>query len=388
MSERAEGFASLQLSNYSIPKKPTTYHTPCFTTDHLVKNGLYKDKNSAPHLIGFEYLIDPSTVKYVHHIVIYGHQENKCGHVGGEMSAISTWTPGDGFMLFPEGMGLHVGNTPNTVAKSFSVNYHFDNRDGDINQVDNLTGVKMFYTYEAMDIEVGMIGFGDMSVNLRGQKIGAGKTKHQFTCPSDCTSERITTVDEVTILKEFHHAHGVGKRIVTEFIRDGNVVNKAAIDYWDFDQNGIAQVQQEPHILKKGDIVKTICYYETDNVTMYGMGSQDEMCQSSAYYYPRQKNFNGCGPPGRFKFFGSCSGTFEKKMLDTASNFDRPVTFFEPSIPPSVKTAMPRNEPSILPSVQTIEPKKDKKKKKKVKKQKKKKDKKKKKKQKKHKMQN
>merc|ERR1712194_530928 len=72
-------------------------------------------------------------------------------------------------------------------------------------------------------------------------------------------------------------------------IRDGNVVNKAAIDYWDFDQNGIAQVQQEPHILKKGDIVKTICYYETDNVTMYGMGSQDEMCQSSAYYYPRQK---------------------------------------------------------------------------------------------------
>ena len=128
MSERAEGFASLQLSNYSIPKKPTTYHTPCFTTDHLVKNGLYKDKNSAPHLIGFEYLIDPSTVKYVHHIVIYGHQDNKCGHMGGEMSVISTWTPGDDFMLFPEGMGLHVGNTKNTVAKSFSVNYHFDNR--------------------------------------------------------------------------------------------------------------------------------------------------------------------------------------------------------------------------------------------------------------------
>ena len=346
MSERAEGFATLQLSNYAIPTSKTTYHSECFSMSRLISSGLYKDKNSAPYLIGLEYIIDPSTVKYVHHIVLVGHENGICGLQG--RIPISAWAPGDRFILFPKGLGFLVGNAPTSNAMSFQLEYHFNNPDGDANQIDNLSGVKLFHTYQSVENQVGTITFADSVVNYIGNPIGNGKTKHEYTCPSECTNERFKTVDEVTIMMEWHHMHQQGKRIVTEVLRDGETVNEAATNYWDFQQNGIPAIRQLPYKLKKGDIFRVTCYYESYTDTNYGLESSDEMCLIYAYYYPRQENFKYCGPAGQFGSYEQCTTTFEQTSLDSASNFDRPVT--SPNIPSHAPSYPPSLEPSNKPS--------------------------------------
>ena len=73
MEERAGGFAILKFDNYSIPKDDTTYHLECHPVSSLVDAGLYEDVTSSTHVIGMEFLVDPTAIKYVHHAVMYGH---------------------------------------------------------------------------------------------------------------------------------------------------------------------------------------------------------------------------------------------------------------------------------------------------------------------------
>jgi hypothetical protein len=323
MDERADGFAILKLDNYNIPQVETTYHDECFTVDDLVDLGLYTDASSSTHIIGMEFLIDPATVKYAHHIVLKGHVDSPTSCSNLTQSAIAVWTPGDDFLHFPEGLGLEIGGDAPGSFNSMTLSYHFDNVDGDANKVDNESGIKIYYSNKPVDQEIGLVSMGDGKTDLRGQKIGVGKTKHEFTCPSTCTSSNFD-VDEVTVISEAHHMHATGKRSVTELFRGDKIVNTASVDYWDFDQNGAAVVRQKPYKLKKGDNYHTTCYFESyKNDTKFGEASSEEMCMALIYYYPKQSSFINCGPHTNQT---SCNASYSSSTLASDSFFDRAMT--------------------------------------------------------------
>ena len=164
---------------------------------------------------------------------------------------------------------------------------------------------------------------GDGQVALNSEKIGVGKTKHEFTCPSTCTSSSFD-VDEVTVISEAHHMHATGKRSVTELFRGDKIVNTASVDYWDFDQNGAAVVRQKPYKLKKGDNYHTTCYFESyKNDTKFGEASSEEMCMALIYYYPKQSSFINCGPHTNQT---SCNASYSSSTLASDSFFDRAMT--------------------------------------------------------------
>ena len=163
---------------------------------------------------------------------------------------------------------------------------------------------------------------GDGQVALNSEKIGVGKTKHEFTCPSTCTSSSFD-VDEVTVISEAHHMHATGKRSVTELFRGDKIVNTASVDYWDFDQNGAAVVRQKPYKLKKGDNYHTTCYFESYKITKFGLASSDEMCMVFIYYYPKQSSFINCGP---HFYQSSCDASYSSSTLASDSFFDREMT--------------------------------------------------------------
>jgi len=321
MAERSDGSVSLTLDSYAIPRRETTYEEICYTVNDMIDLGLYEDSSSSPYLIGFEFLVDPSSIKYLHHILLYAHSDS-CN--SWNQKVIAGWTPGNDFFYFPDGMGLQVGNTADSL-KGFTIQYHFDNIDRDRGKIDNGSGVKLFFTNNSVEHEVGMVVMGDLLVMLGGREIGQGKTMHQFNCPSECIDNSLLFSDEVTIISESHHMHYKGKRMVNELIRDNKVVNTATIDYWDFDQNGAPIVRQAPYTLKKGDSYRTQCYFEdSTGGTVYGSASSDEMCMTFLYYYPKQPWFNNCSPFNPIS--QSCRSEYSFSVVEPDNDFNREIT--------------------------------------------------------------
>ena len=101
-------------------------------------------------------------------------------------------------------------------------------------------------------------------------------------------------------------------------MRDGEVIRKTAIDYWDFDQTGVVAVQEESFELKKGDVISTSCYFDTEAGDTFGLGTYDEMCMTLILYYPRQPNLYICGPDN-----GVCSTSYESALLKSEDDLGR-----------------------------------------------------------------
>jgi len=339
MDKRSDGHAILKINNFKVPTDETTYEDVCFSVNDLVDLGLYDDVNSSTHIIGLDFMVDKNTVKYVHHMVLHGQLSSASTDTDScsrrQRTTIGSWAPGVEPIIFPEGTGFQVGNVANSV-NAITINYHFDNVDGDKNIVDNGTGVKIYYTNQksTIDNEIGMMVIGDGLIGLFGESVGNGKMKHEFSCPSECTAALFGD-DEVTVVSEYHHMHAKGKRMVNTLHsgEDGKELNTAILDYYDFDQAGSALVRQKPYQMKRGDYYTTTCYYETNEDTYWGEGSSDEMCMTFAYYYPKQPLLFPCGPNS---YFSTCDAQHTKTKLETDSNFGRPVSIDPASASSSV----------------------------------------------------
>ena len=69
--------------------------------------------------------------------------------------------------------------------------------------------------------------------------------------------------------------HQTGVRMTHEVMRDGEVINKAAVDVYDFEQQGSFSVRQRPIEFMPGDSFRTTCYYRDG--ASFGLSSQEEM---------------------------------------------------------------------------------------------------------------
>ena len=322
MAKLSEGSTTLVLEHYEVPSdKVNTYERRCFTTADLVNLGLLRDSTSDTHVLGFEFHIEETIVKYVHHMMVHGHimelndNENECND--SSTVPIMGWAPGSDFYHFPEGAGLQVGDVPGSF-NAFTIEYHFYNVDLDKNIIDNGSGVTLYFTNQPVETEIGMVVVGDPRVQLIHESVGNGKTMHSFTCSASCTQSSFKD-DEIIVIQEGLHMHQNGKRITNQMFRGGMRMNEAFVDFWDFDLNGISIVRQNPYKMKKGDYFRTSCYYDNDRNTTFGLESQDEMCMVFLYYYPKQPSFYGCG----YGLDGPCGADYAKKTLSSDSNFGR-----------------------------------------------------------------
>ncbi len=345
MTNRSENSVKLGLSNYAIPTRRTTYYEECFSADDLTEKGFFSDDSPTQYVVGYEFIIDPETVKYMHHILIFGSYGG-CSN----FAPVFTWTPGEEFSYFPDDAGMKF--SINGGIKSLNIQYHVDNADGDSGKVDSGSGIRLYFSSVPVSNEIGAMLIGDPTVGLTGNSVGNGLTKYSFECPSSCTQSHLN--QDITIVQEQLHMHSYGERIVNQVHRDGEIIHESHIDYWDFDQTGTPAPQNEPYLVKKGDSFKTICYYNSDSNTKFGLGSEDEMCMVLILYFPKQ-NLSSCALSGG----STCKSKFEgRTFLDSVSDLERvfgnndltvsPTT--SPTKTPTHSLIAPSTEPTILPT--------------------------------------
>ena len=326
----ADGSFFVGADNFAIPNVETTYQYFCVYWDELVAQGVPNKGNMS--IIGIEPVLDPATIQYVHHFVVHTSLNAKTPEDGcSVLDAVEiayAWAPGEPPFALPENLGEPLGN--GTGFMTFVIQIHYNNPLLDEGAFDS-SGVRFYYTEQAREIEMGYLQLGDPYVELAREPLGVGLVEHSFVCKPSCSSFFLRS--PVTILRDYMHMHQAGSRIYTELIRDDEVVHSSAIDYFDFEQQGNQPVQQKPFEVLPGDSFRTVCQYESTEGTVFGRGSEDEMCMNFLMYYPRQKALNFPWICAYKIGFLPCESEHSERVLEAPE-----VTFGQP-----VDTCAPRN---------------------------------------------
>ena len=197
------------------------------------------------------------------------------------------WAPGDQGFALPMDVGFPLFDNENNQA--IYIDIHYNNPAQSTGMLDS-SGLRFYYVNEERTHRAGVYQTGDPFVGLLGEDINDGLTQHTFTCPGECSglflgSEMERTGGDasavgVTVFTErkwnclwfnfvalhlhcislIHlvlttdfafaynmflvvhipvlHMHQTGVRMTNEVIRNGEVFHTAAVDVYDFEQQG------------------------------------------------------------------------------------------------------------------------------------------------------
>eukprot|EP00980_Cylindrotheca_fusiformis_P011682 scaffold2770_cov104-Cylindrotheca_fusiformis.AAC.3 len=309
--EQSTGYFDVTAKDYPVKAQETEYPRFCFSEQDLFDQGVPADVEL--HVIGFQAIETPGNEEYLHHYVVYASNEPfndeidnlNCGSAV-HIEPVYAWTPGDRGLVLPKNVGVPLGEISNGF-RSYMIETHYNNPNLDEGVIDS-SGIRIYYSTETREHDMGVLSLGDAALKQLGNRVGDdGPEKfyeYAYECPSSCSSLAVTR--PVTVLREYLHMHKQGSRMYQEVIRDGTAVRRSNIDFFQYDQSGNQVVQQDPYELLPGDGFKTVCYFEPKNDTIFGLSTQDEMCNSFVYYYPKMYLFNAypwsC-------FMGANSGT-------------------------------------------------------------------------------
>ena len=230
------------------------------------------------------------------------------------------WTPGEGPLALPPQVGALLGGA--SGYRSYVLEIHYDNPTFDQGVLDS-SGVRMYYTPNKREHDLGVLQVGDPLVELLDVPIGDGLVSHTFNCPASCATA-FTTDQEVTVFRELLHMHASGVRMYNRQMQGFRTKRVASVDFFDFDQQGSYSVIQEPYTIQRGDSFQTRCFYNSQQGERFGLSSQEEMCMAFLFYYPRQLLFDTlpfvCGVDF---WYAPCSTRWESSSLADATELQR-----------------------------------------------------------------
>jgi len=251
-------------------------------------------------MIGFEAILDPNTAHHVHHFILhfcpnatswYDYFLNKTAYQGAPRGGrcagqIWGWAPGMTTYVIPEVAGFRVGPDEEDY-KYLTLEVHYDNPNMVADLVDS-SGVRIYYSRNLRQYDAAVLALGDPFV-LNPSSIPA---QAGFQVEYECTPQASSKMShEINVFTSILHMHQVGSQIWSTQWRNGSLLRETnRIDFWDF---AFQQSTPVEFTVQPGDRFNTHCHYDTRDrnaATVFGPGSEDEMCIEFLSYYPRLKS--------------------------------------------------------------------------------------------------
>ncbi|XP_035692070.1 DBH-like monooxygenase protein 1 homolog isoform X2 [Branchiostoma floridae] len=287
------------MTNTAIPSKQTTYWCK------LVEMPPLQTKH---HIFKVQPVITPGNEGVVHHILVYKCHINPNRtaapqeHPGHECftpnmpldwkecyqgNLIAVWGIGTGDLSFPSHVGYPIGDEDDGGQVLMEV--HYDNPEQKEGMTDN-SGLRLLYTPELRQHDVGVLLVSQSVDHALVIPPRAVEYNVDNFCHQECLDTFLDEAGEpVQVFGVMPHAHLLAKKMRTTLIRDGVETVLSSDDNYDFNLQYIRMLEEEVTI-KKGDTIMTRCTYNSEHKTepVYGgLSTENEMCDSFLFYYPR-----------------------------------------------------------------------------------------------------
>ena len=237
-----------------------------------------------------------------------------------------TFLPGQNGVLFPEGVGMRIGDGPLDLRRLI-LEVHYD-KANEYPRVRDRSGIRLWTVPrdDAVVHRAGVFSVADPFARLP-QSLPPGETKVTYDtfCPPGCTKRFETPMN---VFASMTHAHLRARRVVTSVgtpdARTGEVPDNAWRSVVNDDGSGTAtghfshedqKFVPVDFTVKAGDSLKTSCIYDTsadDAPIPFGPSTQDEMCMQVFLYWPKQYTFL-CGYYGDQAYWCGDAGMFVPK---------------------------------------------------------------------------
>jgi hypothetical protein len=233
----SDGYFDLTV-NYTIQPIETEYIDFCFTWDpDIIEQNV---PNGTITAIAAEVIPSDESRTFVHHTDVFASTEPASGSkvclTSSYGYAIYSWAPGVLPFLLPDEVGYTFGpSEAGDALQSFRITVHYDNPKLVSNITDSTT-VRVYYSLEPRQHELGIMGMGDVLKKLEGVQIPVGLSQYDFKCDSGCSSLALT--EPITVFQESVHMHINGLASVTYHIRNDQIIRQANVDFFDFEQTG------------------------------------------------------------------------------------------------------------------------------------------------------
>eukprot|EP01097_Dermamoeba_algensis_P004434 TRINITY_DN2893_c0_g1_i1.p1 TRINITY_DN2893_c0_g1~~TRINITY_DN2893_c0_g1_i1.p1 ORF type:complete len:569 (-),score=81.90 TRINITY_DN2893_c0_g1_i1:66-1772(-) len=273
---------TIQTTNFRVPKNhSTTYTCQGFTIDANI--------TSKVHILYIENLVRSPLV---HHMILYvcesetAKEIRQCNMEIACAEFFTVFAKGAPNYIPPEGVGIPL--LPH--QKHFMLQQHYENPEG-LDVVDN-SGFRMYYTQELKKHDQGTMLLGNFLVSIPPSQ---DNFEVIGDCPSTCTEKKIPS-DGITVVNIEYHMHALGFKGWTQVIRNGTELTPlGSLSRYDFNFQTFWDMQ--PYKLYPGDRIITHCVWSSRNkkaTTVFGEGTDDEMCFDMVVYYPKVSNMDTC----------------------------------------------------------------------------------------------
>jgi hypothetical protein len=223
IDKESEGSFALLAKAFAVPTQTTTYENFCFLESDLVAMSMPAD--TSLHGIGIEPIVDAQTDAFVHHFIVYGSEiPTSCGGLEGAYG----WAPGDLPIALPSKLGSLLGTDG---YHSYRIQIHYNNPSVTSGLL-NSSGIKVFWTSQKREFDMGVLQLGDSVLHLSGEPIGNGLTSHEFQCGTSCSGTFLP--QPITVIREQLHMHISGHRMFNQQIRDSEALRVVTVDFFDY----------------------------------------------------------------------------------------------------------------------------------------------------------
>lgn len=276
--------------------------------------------NKQGQIVGYRPIFEPSIAKnYIMHMNIYEckhyaslnqvnsieEEEDSCAALVKFRctNIVATWSRGSMGFVYPNNVGYPLDT--NAINLYFlETHYEPFKAFGNAKIVDN-SGIKFFYSSVRRANNAGVISIGIQPVWTHIIPPGFRKVSSIGYCTGKST-ENAFPEDGITIVGVQMQTHEMGRSIKVRLVRNGKELHPIAQDHnLDSEYLEYRIVNKGIRVMPGDDLMVECVYdsYDKSKLTLGGYEAQQEICQATLVYYPRQERLSSCQSKPKTKNF-------------------------------------------------------------------------------------
>lgn len=271
--------------------------------------------NKRGHIVAYKPVFEPLMARnYVMHMTVYEcrnkHQKDvtdvdSCGNIQALQcgSIVAGWSRGSQGFVYPDDVGYPI-DSELTSLYLLEVHYAPFKSTGSSKIVDS-SGIKFFMSSVKRKHDAGLLSIGIQPVWTHIIPPGFRKVTSIGYCTGKSNKQAFTS-DGINVVGIQMQTHEMGKSIKVGLVRNGAELHPIAQDFnLDSEYLEFRILDESVKVLPGDDLMVECAYnsFDKTKLTLGGFEAQQEICQATLIYYPRQEQLAVCQSKPKTKNF-------------------------------------------------------------------------------------